>query len=184
MNRHDVLEEAVNNCYKELYSICQPSVEWEDFMKQNKEWKEGPKPYEFYYLPQNIFNIIVDDYIYAYKLKPTIPDSVTTLINYLNDPIIDKYIKKENELGYRGYEHITPLKDIIGEESYNHVIEYLNKAAKFYDKSYELNSFSMTILLGATPSSNKEAVIENWKKYRNKDIVIDDSKWDDYYSDF
>ena len=33
----------------------------------------------------------------------------------------------------------------------------------------------MNVYLGASPNSNKEKVIENWKVYRNKDISIDES---------
>ena len=43
----------------------------------------------------------------------------------------------------------------------------------------DLNSFNTNVYLGASPNSNKEAVIENWKKYRNKDIEIDESKYNE-----
>ena len=52
-------------------------------------------------------------------------------------------------------------------------------AGKFYNSHWWLNSFNTTVYLGASPNSNKEAVIENWKKYRNKDIEIDESKYNE-----
>ena len=55
ISRNDILCEAVDRCMEELYKYVQPEVSWEDFLKQNKEWKEGdPKPFEFYYLDQKI----------------------------------------------------------------------------------------------------------------------------------
>ena len=52
ITRNDILCEAAERCMKELYSLAQPHINWEDFLKQNKEYREngekGPKPYEFY----------------------------------------------------------------------------------------------------------------------------------------
>ena len=47
-----------------------------------------------------------------------------------------------------------------------------------------LNSFNVSVYLGASPNSNKKAVIENWKKYRNQDIEIDEEQIKkDYYGE-
>ena len=67
ITRRDVIADAADTCMKELYSLAQPAITWEDFIKENKEfikreeeyyklpkenrisYKEfmGPKPYEF-----------------------------------------------------------------------------------------------------------------------------------------
>ena len=52
---------------------------------------------------------------------------------------------------------------------------FLDMAGNFYVWNYELNSFNTEVYLGCSPSSNKEKVIENWKLYRGKDILIDES---------
>ena len=50
-------------------------------------------------------------------------------------------------------------------------------AGEFFSWGYELNSFNTSVYLGPSPNySNKEAVVENWKKYRNKDIKIDEEQ--------
>ena len=74
MTRDKVLGQAVDQCLKEIYTKVQPSVEWEDFLEQNKKYVDkekeyynipndkrpsykeymGPKPYEFYYLPKEV----------------------------------------------------------------------------------------------------------------------------------
>ena len=178
MNRNEVLGKAVEECLKEMYSFVQPPVEWEDFIQQNKEWKEGnPKPYEFYYLPKEVFNEILESYIYSYNIRSQFSDCLELLEDYFNNPSKDKYDEKMG----RTIEHFTPLIKIIGEENYKKVLDYIKEAKKFYKDNHELNSFNMSICLGASPSSNQEEVIKNWKKYYNKNITIDNSYWDENY---
>ena len=57
-------------------------------------------------------------------------------------------------------------------------------AGEFFNWNGYLNGFNTHVYLGGTPNSNKEAVIENWKKYRNKDIKIDEEQIKkEYYGD-
>lgn len=231
MDRRTVINDAINSCMKELYSLAQPSVTWDEFVQENaefnikyKEWDDwkmkktshpewedksiteciGPKPFEFYYLPKDILEDICNSYIYAYQLdsQQELLNIIQILKNYCKEPIISKYIEGENgEPGYRGYEYPDNLeKEIqkliqeydssdvseeISEKCCNKFFEFLDMAGKFYNWNGDLNTFNINVYLGASPNSNKEAVIENWKKYRNKDIEIDDSVYknendDDY----
>ena len=109
ITRNKVLSQAVDECMKELYSLAQPSVDWDEFVKENKiysekfevwekynraknlkekepdkweieknfhpDWEDksiteciGPRPYEFYYLPREVFKEVCDSYISAYKI--------------------------------------------------------------------------------------------------------------------
>lgn len=62
--------------------------------------------------------------------------------------------------------------------------EFLDMAGNFFNWNRDLNSFSMSVYLGPSPNSNKEAVIENWKKYRNQDIEINEEQIKkDYYGE-
>lgn len=263
ITRDDVLSRACDDCIKELYSFVQPSVKWEDFVKECKiyskcykewelynnayynrennpeEWEKfrklyakldwenksiteciGPRPYEFYYLPREVMKDICDSYIHAYNIdsQQELLNTILILKNYCREPIVDKYIEGELRKdgtrwpGHMGYEHPDNLKkelrkifddeilpDICkqynkqynlqttGIESsvsiaysqrfQNKFFEFLDMAGNFYDWNRDLNSFNMTVYLGPSPNSNKEAVIENWKKYRGKDIEIDESKY-------
>lgn len=189
------------------------SEEWESIRKQHPDWENksiteciGPRPYEFYYLPREVMNEICDNYVHVYKMdaKQNLLDIIDILKNYCKKPIVDKYI--EGELredgtrwpGHRGYEHPDNLQkkiekffekreiDIELAECIQDIFfKFLDDAGDFFNWNRELNSFNTTVYLGASPNSNKEAVIENWKKYRGKDIKIDESKFkekdDDYY---
>ena len=216
ITRRDVIADAADKCMKELYSLAQPAITWEDFIKENKEfikreeeyyklpkenkisYKEfmGPKPYEFYYLPKEVLKEIVDNYIYAYEIDEhqNLLDTIDLLKKYCDDPIEEFYHPGEGENpGYRDYRHpdnlstclISELKEYANSDISEEIIykakdlffKFLDMAGKFYNSHWWLNSFNTTVYLGASPNSNKEAVIENWKKYRNKDIEIDESKY-------
>ena len=224
MTRSDILSQAVNDCLKELYSWATPKIEWKDFVEENKlynkkykEWELmtkdeilgkpslfeycGPRPYEFYYLPKEIFTDIKDSYVYAYKLnsQQELLDTIEILKNYCKEPIVDKYIEGENGFpGHRGYDHPDNLekqlinlipdsgfcKSDIAESVQNKFFEFLDMAGKFFNWTRELNSFYMSVGLGPSPNSNKQAVIDNWKKYRNQDIEINEEQIKkDYYGE-
>lgn len=218
ITRRDVIADAADKCMKELYSLAQPAITWEDFIKENKEfikreeeyyklpkenrisYKEfmGPKPYEFYYLPKEVLKEIVDNYIYAYEIDEhqNLLDTIDLLKKYCDDPIEEFYHPGEGENpGYRDYRHpdnlatglISELKEYASSDISEEIVDkakdlffkFLDMAGKFYNSHWWLNSFNTTVYLGASPNSNKDAVIENWKKYRNKDIEIDESKYNE-----
>ena len=213
ITRSDVISNAVKECLKELYSLAQPHIEWENFLEENriylkrkKEWEKlpkeekssikeycGPAPYEFYYLSENKIDEITDSYIHAYKLdsQQELLDTIEILKNYCREPIIDKYIEKEGEPGYRGYEHPDNLEKEIFKVIDNNIplyqppiklisklqdkfFEFLDKAGKFFKWNMDLSAFRTEIYLGASPCSNKQTVIDNWKKYRNTEIKINE----------
>ena len=227
MTKKDVLIKAIDECLKEVYTLVQPEVSWDDFIQQNKEFLEkekkyytipeenrpkyydymGPKPYEFYYLPKEVFKEIADSYVYAYRLDEhqNLKDIIHILKDYCKAPIVDKYIEGELKEdgtrwpGHRGYEHpdnlIEEVRKILvkyddhmdsetSEEVVNKFFEFLDMAEGFYDWNGDLNSFMTNVYLGPSPNTNKEAVIDNWKKYRNKEIEIDDGKYNDEEQDY
>lgn len=226
ITRRDVLADAIDKCIRELYSLAQPEVNYDDFIEENKKFLEkekeyyslpednrpsyheymGPKPYEFYYLPKEVFKEIADSYVNAYKFddKQEFLDTINLLKEYCKDPIVDKWIEgpiyKDGTQapGHRGYEHPDNLEkelnqilkeyfndsetdpNAVAKELQNKFFEFLDMAGNFYNFNRYLNGFNMHVYLGGTPNSNKEAVIENWKKYRNTDIEINEEQ---YYND-
>lgn len=225
ITRNKLLSQAVDDCMKELYSLVQPSVNWNDFIQENKLysnqykiWEKtrdtdpnyigksiteciGPRPYEFYYLPKDVMKEVVESYVYAYRMdvKQEFLNNIAILKDYCRNPIVDKYIDDytdengNHHPGYRGYDHPDNLeKEInkllckqfnspelsgISNKVQDKFFEFLDMAGDFYEWNGDLNSFNMSVYLGPSPNSNKEAVIKNWKQYRNKDIEIDESKY-------
>ena len=158
----------------------------------------GPRPYEFYYLPKDILKDIVDNYVHVYKMdeQQNLLDIIKILKNYCKEPIVDKWI--EGELredgtrwpGHRGYDHPNNLeKELIeicdqhshepinmAKEIQDKFFEFLDMAGNFFNWNGELNSFYQSVYLGASPHSNKDIVIKNWKEYRGKDIEINEEE--------
>ena len=184
----------------------------QEYTKKYNEWEKlenrppikefcGPRPYEFYYLPSDIVKDIVLSYVHVYRMdhQQELLDTIEILKNYCKEPIIDKYIEGENGFpGHRGYEHPNNLEkeliEICDQHSHEPVnmakeiqdkfFEFLDMAGNFFNWNRELNSFNMTVYLGPSPNSNKQAVIDNWKQYRNKDIEIDEKQIkEDYYGE-
>jgi hypothetical protein len=218
---------------KVLYSLAQPHIEWDEFVKENKiysnkykaweryyelskkesltkeelkefsvypnEWKDksleeciGPAPFKFYYLPRNIFEEVVNNFVYAYELDQhqQLLDTIHILKDYCENPIVDKHIK--NEDGLPEYDHPDNLKKeinkIIDDEDtseylQNKFFEFLDMAGHFFKWNGYLEAFDYTIYLGASPYTNKQEVIDNWKKYRNQTIKINDDEYDNEEQD-
>ena len=49
ITRNKLLSQAVDDCMKELYSLVQPSVDWDDFVEQNRIYSKKYKAWERYY---------------------------------------------------------------------------------------------------------------------------------------
>lgn len=232
MDRETLIEEAIERCMKELYSYAQPSVEWDDFMQQNKlymekyrqwesymrskrnndkqweEWKQihpdwenktldeciGLKPYEFYYLPQEVMKTICDSYVdaYGFDKQRDLEEIKDTLVNYCKEPIVDALVMDEDGKERRGYKHPNSLEkelkltigDMKGTEAWSLMLKYLDMATDFYSWNRELNAFNGNVYLGGSPHSVKETVIKNWKEHRGKDIEIDDKRYENFYDKY
>lgn len=234
MDRNRVLNKAVEECLKEVYSLAQPHIDWEEFVKENKNysnrykawkryyelskkesltkeelkefsvypnaWKNkyiteciGPRPFEYYYLPKNITDDIVDSYIHAYKIDnhKELLDIIEILKIYCKEPIVNKYIEEEREYEYSDNlekeinkllckQFNSPELSGISAKITNKFFEFLDMAGNFYKWNGEMNNFITEVYLGVAPNTNKQDVIDNWKNYRKQDIIIDDSKYDEY----
>ena len=190
---------------KENQEYTKKYNEWEK-LENKPPIKEfcGPRPYEFYYLPSDILKDIVLYYVHAYKMdsQQELLDTIKILKDYCKKPIVDKYIEGENGFpGHRGYEHPDNLEKEIFKIIDDNIplyqppkklvsglqdkfFEFLDMAGNFFNWNRDLNSFNTTVYLGPSPNSNKQAVIDNWKQYRNKDIEINEKQIkEDYYGE-
>lgn len=197
-------KEKENLSKKELEKFSIFPVNWKD---KSKTECIGPAPYEFYFLPREVMKDICDSYVHAYKIdnQQELLDTIETLKNYCKKPIVDKYIDDWTDEtgfhhpGYRSYDHPDNLeKEIrkildpdnstfVGDLStqiLNTFFEFLDMAGKFFNWNRDLNSFNMSVYMGPSPNSNKEAVIKNWKEYRGEDIEINEEQIKkDYYGE-
>lgn len=201
VTRHDVLIEALNNCYTEMYKKAQPSADWkticEEFAKEDEETQKKYPLYSRYFLSQDDTREIEDAYIQNYKIENRLPDHIELLYEYMeNGGTRDKYIPEHTDEhgyhpGYRGYEKVVPVKDALIEalgefdgylaadvkkEMAEKCLEVLKQHTdwfkEFYGSQREKSSFLMSLM--ASPNINAETVKEYWKTVHGKDIEIDE----------
>ena len=154
--RKEILSNAVLECMKDIYSFAQPHIDWEDFVKQNKEFikKEeeyykipkddrplyeeycGPKSFEFYYIPNEILKDIVQCYIDSYKIDDhqEFVDTIELLKNYCKCPLTDEDIKPNNlekEIKII-LENLDPQFVDSAKEIQNKFFEFLDMAKSFF----------------------------------------------------
>lgn len=210
LDRQKIIEKAFHDCMKEMYARSQPSVDYDQLLEDAKSGKIGKDEavYERYYLSTEEFNHIRWKYIEAYNIKESWTSNIELLEKYLNEGgTKDKYIKAHTDEygyhpGYRGYEKVAPIRDqiqqIIKEEIGDECVGCGNKIAdavmniiknckEFYKFDREESSFSCSLALGASPSSNPETVKKYWKT-QGIDIDIEIRNpllfWDqEYYGD-
>ena len=172
--------------------------------------------YNRYYVSHDEFKYITDKYIDAYGLKESWTSDMDLAINYLKDGgSKDKYVEAYTDEhgnyhpGYRDYDKVPPIKESIkdiiahseNESSFSaeqidklaqditdKVLQNMEDCQNFYRFDRDGSKFMYSVALGGpSPTSNKQTVIDYWKK-QGKDIKIVDKNplllWEmDYYGD-
>lgn len=208
-DRDSVLDKAYHDCMREMYKRSQPSADYDQLIEDVKSGKipKDTRIYERYYLSMDEFIYIRDKYMKAYGLVEHWKPNIELLETYLNEGgTKDKWIPERidedgfKHPGYRGYEEVPPIKKQIENllstknidtsivnDINNVVMNTINDCKKFYRFDRESDSFSASVALGASPTSNKDTVIEYWKSL-GIDVKIEDRNpllfWErDYYGD-
>ena len=213
LNRNEILKKAYIECMTEMYKRAQPSA---DFSQLIEDVNSGKIPkdtaiYERYYLSHEEFKYILNKYIEAYDIKSSWFPHIELVEQYLieggtKDKYIEPYVDENGHYhsGCRGYESVLPIKkqinDILNEQlEPGHrtkiltdkiteaVMNTITNCKEYYHFDREESSFSASISLGASPTSNKDTVIEYWKS-QGINIDIEDRNpllfWEqDYYGD-
>ena len=215
--RDDIIKEAIHECYKEMYAKSQPSVDYDELVEKFRTGEITENPGEppihsRYYLSMDEFVYIRDKYIKMYRLENLWVSNVNFLKqNFTEGGYKDVYIPEKIDEngnihpGYRATEDVPNLKDVflnvldkemhfgnalrepIAEKLYNVVLETIDNYRDFYRFDREEEKFGYAVALGASPTSNKNTVIEYWKT-QGVDIEIKDKNplllWEmDYYGE-
>ena len=207
LDRNKIIQQAYDECLKEMYKKAQPSVDLEQLMKDLKDGKIDEKEvpiYQRYYLSQKEFEYIRDKYIDAYCLKEHWIPNIETLEEYLiKGGTKDKWIERDGA-GYRGYEKVAPIKnqiieilndqletgnrsEILCDKITSVIMNTISDCKNFYKFDKEKSDFICSITLGASPTSNSQDVIDYWKS-QGIDIKIEERNpllfWEmDYYGE-
>lgn len=170
LERKDILSECVERCMEEMYKYSQPAIDLKSAVEKIKqkeivETKEHPL-YTQHYLSFRNYQFILKHYLNIYGLFDYWDSDMELLIHNLKEGgVKNKYIPpQDGNPGYRGYEDVKPLQEYIGKEHSDIVFKILEDYKNFHKHgSREYDQVYMSIALGASPTSNKKAVINYWK---------------------
>lgn len=182
LTKEDILWEARMRCMREMYAKAQPSVNYDDLLEYYKkcqaEGKEPERVYDRYYLSQEEFAYIRQKYVDAYMMHDPFQENCDLIIRDMEDGCSkDKWIPEHTDEygthpGHRGYEKVLPIKETIGEENANKVIEFIKDRRNFYRHNVDEEKFNFSVTLTDSPTSNPDTVVEYWKT-QGKEITID-----------
>jgi hypothetical protein len=181
--REEILSQAVEECITEMFKWAQPSVDLKELIANNYKDDEKNPLWKTHYLSEKNFDYIRESYATAYGIVDEWDDTFETIYNQLENGGVEVDYKpaEGDKPGYKGYKKVDPLKMHLHiPEDYDEVIDYIKKIQHFFKyHSRELNSYNMTICLGVSPNSNKEAVEKYWQEngrpnFRVKDYDISD----------
>jgi hypothetical protein len=136
INRDDVLSQACDECIKELYSFVQPSVKWEDFIKECEIYTKCYKEW--------------DTYNHAYHNREENPEKWEKLRKLYEK--LDWENKSINEcIGPRPYEFYYLPKEIMKDicESYIHAYK-IDQQQELLDTIEVLKNYC------------KEPIVDKW----------------------
>lgn len=199
LDRNEIISKAIDDCMREMYAKSQPVGDFDQLVQDVKDGKidKNERIYERYYLSKDEFDYILQKYKDAYRFNEEWSSNIELLEKYLREGgTKDKYIAGETDEsgftrpGYRGYEKVPPLKEQIlnivskldcsalptkvTEDIYNKVMETIGCCKEFYKFDRENSVFSISVALGASPTSNKETVKRWWKENKGIDIKIEE----------
>lgn len=191
IDRRTILDQALHDCYKEMYAKAQPSADWDQIVQEFKDGKRDSveRVYEQHYLSKEEYKYITEKYANAYNINSHWRDDIEVLENYLtNGGNRDKYIKEhidENgnwHPGYRSYEKVPALREQLAEiikdenvlgEVVDKVMSTIKECKDYYRFDREASDWGISCALGASPTSNPETVKKYWKEKTGEDINIE-----------
>lgn len=202
LTRESILTEAYDRCMAELYEKAQPSADINEYLAKiksgeiTKEDQNKSPIYNRHYMSRDEMKYIVGKYHEAYRMDNEFKDSCDLLLSDMKKSVpVDKYIEAHDDEyghhpGYRGYEDRPPLEDRVLNKlnELGFVSDHLDEKAAaiaklfedfiierrdFYMFDRDAQKFDTSVYLGASPISNKKAVIDYWKS-QGVDIEIVD----------
>lgn len=188
VDRQDLLTNLVKELLNKLYSVAYPHTyqTFEDLCKQHEEKsKNGLKyPIDFYYVPQEVQKIIIDDFLEKHNVAHHWKEDIEFLIDVLfkNGGIKEVYGPTEwSKEPMRHCVDVPTLDKIIPQEYADKVKEVLDgyiNTYKFGDAEYNKVYFSV---FNYAPQTNRNTVINSWKSLGVNIEIPKDENWVDEY---
>ncbi len=193
--RYDILAKLIDELLNKLYNVAYPKAET-DFKSMaklsqfiNKDENCRYKfPIDFYYIPQNVYETIVKDFMECHNIKLNWGENMKFLLKILFEDggLNEVFTPTEYSNGenVRHCENVPTLDKMIPQEYSDKVKEIIENYLRTYKfDSRDYNSFYFSVMNYA-PSTNREQVAQAWKEVLGKNIEIpSDESWIDEYTD-
>ena len=148
-SRDELLIEAYDGCLRELYLNSEPPIDLNDLIEEGFVDDEKNPLRAKHLIEDEVMEDIIEDFMYSYGIRDSFHDNLEIIKHDLeHGPFL-------RESKYSMIQ-LPSLKEEIGEEHYNTVMEYLDTMAKFYRHDREWTSFRTSIHLGASPNTIKK----------------------------
>lgn len=211
ITRRDIMQEAYNACMREMYAKAQPSADYDAIVAGVKDGtiqdSDKDPVYARHYLSQEEFKHILNKYIKAYGMEKKWDSYVGIIETYLKGGgHRNIYVNNSKELICVPHIKETFTKEIndnfgnvLGEDTEklseilsNKVLEYVQWCRDFYRVDVEAGSFSMSVALGESPSSNPDAVVKYWARqgvdidieWRNPLLLWEMDEYGEYFEEY
>lgn len=174
ITRDKIITEACTNMIKEMYRRAQPSVDitlYQECYKNGILDADKDRCYEWHYLPVQVQQQIIEDYIKAYGANDWLKTACEFLIEVFKDGGRRTAYKDIFGTGerVRTSEKTEKLDELIGNENAEKVYKLMNDFMGFYRTNTDEHDIRMTVFW--CPTSNPKTVIEKW----GPDFKVDDS---------
>ena len=191
ITRRKVLDNACHEIIREMYFRAQPPIDINVYIEQYKNGtldKNKDNCYEWHYLPLEIQNQIIEDYINAYGAQDWLKYSSEFFLNNFKKGGRRTVYKDIFNIGEktRSSEETEKLDELIGKENAEKVYKLIDDYLNFYRANYDENLLRSVIF--QCPTSNPKTVIEKWgPNFKIDDSVYkgyDGEMWDYTYKDY
>lgn len=143
--REEVLVQAYKECLRDLYLNSEPPIDIKELIDSGFKDDENDPLRNKHFIDEETFTEIVEDTKWAYGIIDHLHDNLELIKSDLTNGPTVRTSKYE-------YTTLKPLKEEIGEEAYNKVMEYIDAISKFYRKDSDVSKFDFSLFLGASPS--------------------------------
>lgn len=157
--RNDMISKAVKDCLTCMYKVSYPSSDKID-------------DYTKHYIPEHIYDMILDSFLDAYRISPEVNDTFDIFKQFVKEPYHIP-TKKEYESGL----FIANDKP-MNEECFDNMSKYIEMFLETHKWNGDEQKFKITVSNYA-PSSNREAVEKEIQKTDPSFTIPDDSYWDE-----
>lgn len=184
--RKQFVEKCINECLELMFKYSYPSISFKEHLELAKLNNVKESLYDKHYLPDKLYEEIIQNFCEVYGFKYYYRDSINHLLNCLKEGgYRNTYIKDTDESpGYRSSEKTPKLEELIGKEHSKSVINLIKDLKDFYRfDTLDRDRFYFNVM-NFSPTSNRESVNRYWKD-TVPDFQIPDDKefFRNYYRD-